>query len=87
MEVNIVLPLGIAAVPHHYGMMSLAFWKTDSFVKNREAKVCSMKQEVLVHCNFFTYFFKMQHQKYVTVIQMELNLAPRKMEYVSANLM
>ena len=42
--VKIVLPLGIAVVPHHYGTIALAHWNTDSFVKNWEAKVCSMKQ-------------------------------------------
>ena len=42
--VKIVLPLGISLVPHHYGMISLAQTNTASFVKNWEAKVCSMKQ-------------------------------------------
>ena len=42
--VKIVLPLGIAVVPHHYGMIGLAQMNTDSFVKNWEAKVCSIKQ-------------------------------------------
>ena len=41
--VKIALPLVITMNSHHYGMIGLAQTNTASFVKNREAKVCSMK--------------------------------------------